>query len=425
MTRVYGQRCTLGELLAASTLHVHEFTTREQLLAAVQWLDITGDVVWCRPARREEPVPEAKEDQNAEGNAADPAQTNITTEKDDDTIFLDPTWLCQTLVGRMTASVELLEKQGKEVVWVDGLHNPPIAQVMAFARLLDLNVSVYDICHVFKHFKLGVRYTPQNDGGDRIMVPLRLTGHAFAVVDRSVLDGCERVLGRQLRARPPNVFVPGFFPQLQLKAFQEHHALLWRSGLLLKHGTAHGEAYAIVESVELAALDESATAAEAAMTHVTALNIYVWGHAAPGPENDPMMELLRTCEKLVTKVLFEMVGVGEAELRQHRLEMLALGPGCVRQWTEGHRTPCTYQLYRDTTGGTARVEQLQLCRRGFDPIQTTTPAMLITGRARTPEFDPTPEILRFLQQWGEFFQQWHATNSASAPSSERRRRRDV
>lgn len=407
-----GQRCTLGELLTASRQHVAESTTREHLLAAVQWLDLTGDAVLCRSTGHEEAVAVEAKEEETKGDT--PIEQTETSGSDNDVVFLDPTWLCQTLVGRMTASAELLRKQGRTVVWEDGLHNPTMAQVMKFARVLQLDVREEVVCHVFEHFKLGVRYRKAH-GRDRMMVPMRLTSHAFAVVDRSVLDGCERVLGRQLRARPPNVFVPGFFPQLQLKAFQEHDALLWRSGLLLQRKSSPGNTYAVIEAAELAALDESATLVDATMTHVTALNIYVWGHATPGAESDPMLELLRTCERLVMDVLFEMVGVGANALRQHRLEMLALGPGCVRRWTEGHRTPCRYELYREPYTGehVSYVEPLQPCRNGFDPAQTTTLDTLINGKLYPLQFDPIWEIWRYVREE-------QARNEAAPPAIKRR-----
>jgi hypothetical protein len=86
------------------------------------------------------------------------------------------------------------------------------------------------------------------------------------------------ILARELVARPPNIFVPGFVPLLQLKAFERTGAFLWKDGMSLLSGDAN-DTIGTIEALELQGEE-----ARVEDTHITRLYT-VESPAAPVPHS--------------------------------------------------------------------------------------------------------------------------------------------
>src|SRR3546814_168345 len=94
-----------------------------------------------------------------------------------------------------------------------------------------------------------------------------------------------------------------------------------------------------------------------------------------------------------------MVGIGERELRRNRLDEFALGPGCVRHWTEYHRNPCVYRLFREPFDGehVGSVDRLTECTSGFDPLESVSMVSLV-GSASCQVEPNAADVLAILHK---------------------------
>jgi hypothetical protein len=120
----------------------------------------------------------------------------------------------------------------------------------------------------------------------------RLTAGISDETRKFLAERSECILGRELVARPPNVFVPGFLPRLQLKAF-ERGARLWKGGLMLMSKSGDKDLVATIEALELYG------DARVEDTHITRLLVCVYSNCTYTPENNPMTEILKECLTLI------------------------------------------------------------------------------------------------------------------------------
>jgi hypothetical protein len=264
----------------------------EQLRAALAWLHIVGEVVWC-------------------GELGDHSEIA--------TVFLDPTWLCSTLVGYAVAPRGLLEARRMAAPLDDGQYAVDAEGLQALLRASSIGSSgctVEMIRSVMEYFSLGHSIKEQLFMPIRVRMPMAQSVPLSELRSRSLC-----VLGRRLRARPPNVFVPGFFPRLQLRCFARG-ARVWRGGILLT--MLDQRVVAVVEAVELC--DASVKVED---SHVQTLDISVFsgdGHATA------VTRALIECETLIEEVLRSVVPGLSSLLVE--VDEQYLGPGCVRRLAE-------------------------------------------------------------------------------------------
>jgi hypothetical protein len=158
---------------------------------------------------------------------------------------------------------------------------------------------------------------------DRVFIPMRLQAGLSASTRRFLRERSASILGRELVARPPNIFVPGFFPLLQLKAFERTGTSLWKGGVSLTCGDGD-DTVGTIEALELrgeARLED---------THITRLLVCVYSRRdrSSAAALAPLRRMLKLCLDLVKDTLRELLPAGLDDLSS-RVDTFAVGPGCI------------------------------------------------------------------------------------------------
>jgi hypothetical protein len=92
-------------------------------------------------------------------------------------------------------------------------------------RSSTMHMSGQQIANVLIYFGIG------RSVNDLVLIPMTLQADLSVSTRDFVRERSACILGRELVARPPNVFVPGFVPLLKLKAFERAGAVLWKDDL--------------------------------------------------------------------------------------------------------------------------------------------------------------------------------------------------
>jgi hypothetical protein len=192
-----------------------EVVTPDQLSAALRWLHLAGAIVWLDPRRRVNCSEEIEHVHDPEAIHENIPQTERSQIADDDIIFVDPTWLCSYLVGRIMAK----RAQGTEGSWQD--HQFVLAVPDLDPLGSDMGITGPMVVHLLERFGVGrcIR--------DRVLMSARITTGISRKMRKFLVERSECILGREVVAQPPNVLVPGFLPLQQLKAFK-CGARLWK-----------------------------------------------------------------------------------------------------------------------------------------------------------------------------------------------------
>jgi hypothetical protein len=203
-----------------------------------------------------------------------------------------------------------LATQGIDVSWQDNRFVFAASDLEPLGR--DMAITGQMIARLLQQFGVGLCVE------DRVLVPARLTAGISEQTRAFFIQRIARVLGRELATRSPNVFVPGFFPLLQLKAF-ERGARLWKGGLMRMSKDGDTNTVATIEALELSG------DASVEDTHITRLLVCVYSRCAQGIV--PMKDILEECFTLVRYTLRELVP--SLHDLQSRGDVFATGPGCV------------------------------------------------------------------------------------------------
>jgi hypothetical protein len=282
----------MGLLLSVMQERVASGTSYGQLEASLRWLHLAGSIVRCAPTVTEL------------GNKSD----------EEDLIFIDPTWLCSRIVGRAVASKALLVDQGIDVPWEDGHVVLRVSELEVLGSdLVRFSMSGQQVANVLIYFGIG------RSVNDLILIPMRLQAGLSAPTRGFLCERSASILGRELVARPPNVFVPGFIPLLQLKAFEHTGTFLWKGGMSLSSGDAN-DTIGTIEALELQGEE-----ARVEDTHITRLLICIYSSAGTAPSLQAMLKL---CLKLVEDTLRELLP--GLDTPASRVDTFAVGPGCIR-----------------------------------------------------------------------------------------------
>jgi hypothetical protein len=121
-------------------------------------------------------------------------------------------------VGRAVAIKALLTDQDIDAPWEDGHVALRVSELEMLGNDLvgssTMHVSGQQIAVVLTYF--GV----DRSVNDLVLLPMRLRAGLPVSIRDFLRERSVSILGRELVARPPNVFVPEFIPLLQLKAFE-------------------------------------------------------------------------------------------------------------------------------------------------------------------------------------------------------------
>jgi hypothetical protein len=158
---------------------------------------------------------------------------------------------------------------------------------------------------------------------DLVLIPIRLQAGLSASTRGFLRERSANILGRELVARPSNVFVPGFVPLLQLKVFERTGTFLWKGGMSLSSGDAN-DTIGTIEALELQ--DKEARVED---THITRLLICIYSRelSSAGPAQS-LRAMLKLCLKLVEDTLRELLP--GLHTTASRVGTFAVGPGCIR-----------------------------------------------------------------------------------------------
>jgi hypothetical protein len=173
-----------------------------------------------------------------------------------------------------------------------------------------MGISGATITDLLEHFGVGLCIE------DRVLVPARLTAGISEQTRKLWVERSVCILGRELVARSPNVFVPGFLSVLQLKAF-ERGARLWKGGLMLRSRSGDTNTVATIEALEVhgdARVDD---------IHITRLLVCVYSTQ----DSNEMRDILEECRTLIRYTVRELVP--SLEDPDSRMDVYASGPGCV------------------------------------------------------------------------------------------------
>jgi hypothetical protein len=252
-----------------------------------------------------------------------PTATELGNKSDEeDLVFIDPTWLCSRIVGRAVASKALLVDQGIDVPWEDGHVALRVSELEVLGsdlvRFSTMHMSGQQIANVLIYFGIG------RSVNDLILIPMRLQAGLSAPTRGFLRERSVSILGRELVARPPNVFVPGFVPLLQLKAFERTGTFLWKGGMSLSSGDAN-DTIGTIEALELQGEE-----ARVEDTHITRLLICIYSLREPSSADTApsLRAMLKLCLKLVEDTLRELLP--GLDTPASRVDTFAVGPGCIR-----------------------------------------------------------------------------------------------
>jgi hypothetical protein len=173
-----------------------------------------------------------------------------------------------------------------------------------------MGISGATITYLLEHFGVGLCIE------DRVLVPARLTAGISEQTRKLLVEGSVFILGREFVARSPNVFVPGFLPVLQLKAF-ERGARLWKGGLMLRSRRGDTNTVATIEALEV----HGDTKVED--THITRLLVCVYSMQ----DSNEVRDILEECRTLIRYTVRELVP--SLEDPDSRMDVYASGPRCV------------------------------------------------------------------------------------------------
>jgi hypothetical protein len=183
-------------------------------------------------------------------------------------------------------------------------------------------MSGQQIANVLTYFGIG------RSVNDLILIPMRLQAGLSASTRGFLRERSASILGRELVARPPNVFVPGFVPLLQLKAFERTGTFLWKGGMSLLSGDAN-DTIGTIEALELQ--EEEANVED---THITRLLICIYSlrELSSADTAQSLRAMLELCLKLVEDTLRELLP--GLDTPASRVDTFVVGPGCIRMRLE-------------------------------------------------------------------------------------------
>jgi hypothetical protein len=285
----------MGQVLSTIRAQVDSSTSHAQLEAALRWLHLAGSIILC--------------------------PRTADQDHEEDLIFIDPTWLCSRVVGRAVASKALLSAQGIDVPWEDGHIALRVSQLQALGSdLVDsstTHLSGEQVASVLTYFGIGRAVK------DRVFIPMRLQAGLSASTRHFLRERSASILGRELVARPPNIFVPGFFPLLQLKAFERTGTFLWKGGVSLTCGDGDDT----VGTIEALGLRDEAKIED---THITRLLICIYSlrELSSAGTVQSLRAMLELCLKLVEDTLRELLP--GLDTPASRVDTFVVGPGCIR-----------------------------------------------------------------------------------------------
>jgi hypothetical protein len=225
-------------------------------------------------------------------------------------------------VGRAVASKALLADQDIDVPWEDGQVALRVSQLEVLGSDLvgssTMHISGKQIANVLTYFGIG------RSMNDLVLIPMRLQAGFSASTRGFLRERSASILGRELVSRPPNVFVPGFVPLLQLKAFEHRGTFLWKGGMLLSSAVGN-DTIGTIEALELQGEE-----AKVEDTHITRLLICIYSlrESSSAGTAPSLRAMLKLCLKLVEDTLRELLP--GLDTPASRVDTFAVGPGCIR-----------------------------------------------------------------------------------------------